>query len=267
MDKNIQCSSAPAIFFMLRGCWHVMLERDLWTPMCFCSHYFADGLIPASWHLGIRQSGKVSSARISSTTMNKVSNLALFAVAPLNWRFLRPLPAPLRQTTTPTAPPACRRLRMLSSTPTPSLNDSALLRAKGYQRGDRVLLFDGVCVLCNAGVDFVLRHDEHHAFKFAALQSDVGRALLHKFDAPTDLSTVVLVDGGRAYVRSEAVLRIGMQLGWYFALPAQLALFAVPKAVRDYLYSNVIAKNRYDWFGKKDECRFVDESNRSRFLR
>lgn len=155
---------------------------------------------------------------------------------------------------------------LTSSTSSASLSDNALLHAKGYRPGDRVLLFDGVCVLCNAGVDFVIRYDQSRAFKFAALQSDVGRALLHKFEAPTDLSTVVLVDAGRAYVRSEAVLRVGMQMGWYFALPAQVALFAVPKPLRDHLYSHVIANNRYDWFGKKDECRLVDESNRSRFL-
>lgn len=141
-----------------------------------------------------------------------------------------------------------------------------MLRSKGYERGDVVLLFDGSCVLCNAGVDFVLAHDESRRLKFAALQSDVGRMLLHKFDAPRDLSTVVLVQDNQAFVRSEAVLRVGKLLNWYLAAPSQLALMAVPKPLRDLFYSNVIAKNRYDWFGRKDECRLVDEENRSRFL-
>lgn len=145
-------------------------------------------------------------------------------------------------------------------------SDDEYLRQKGYKRGDRVLLFDGVCVMCNAGVDFAIRNDPQKKLKLAALQSDVGKVLLRKFDAPTDLSTVVLLEGDTAYIKSDAVLRAGRHLGWYLGMPAQLALVTIPKALRDHVYSEWVAKNRYDWFGKKDECRLVDPKHRSRFL-
>lgn len=147
-----------------------------------------------------------------------------------------------------------------------NIDSDTLLRNKGYKSGDLVLLFDGVCVLCNAGVDFVLQHDTSKTMKFAALQSDVGQLLLDKFNAPKDLSTVVLIQDNKAYTKSEAVLRVGQYLNWYFAVPATLAHVALPKPVRDLFYSNVVAKNRYDWFGEKEECRLVDDENRSRFI-
>lgn len=140
------------------------------------------------------------------------------------------------------------------------------LQKSGYKSGDTVLLFDGICMLCNAGVDFVLEKDTSEQIKFAALQSQVGQALLEKFDAPKDLSTVVFIENNKAYIKSEAVLRVGRHLNWYFSVPAQLALLGVPKPVRDFLYSNVLAKNRYQWFGEKEECRLLDDQHRSRFL-
>lgn len=146
------------------------------------------------------------------------------------------------------------------------IDSDAVLRDKGYSPGDVVLLFDGVCVLCNAGVDFVLKHDTSKEIKFAALQSDVGQILLDKFNAPKDLSTVVLIQDNKAFTKSEAVLRVGRHLNWYFSIPAVLALMGLPKPVRDYFYSNAVAKNRYEWFGEKEECRLVDDENRSRFL-
>lgn len=146
------------------------------------------------------------------------------------------------------------------------IDSDTILRDKGYRPGDLVLLFDGVCVLCNAGVDFVLKHDISKQIKFAALQSDVGQMLLDKFNAPKDLSTVVLIQDNKAFTKSEAILRVGRHLNWYFSIPAALALMGLPKPVRDYFYSNVVAKNRYEWFGEKEECRLVDEENLSRFL-
>lgn len=145
-------------------------------------------------------------------------------------------------------------------------DDDTILSNAGYNPGDRVLLFDGVCVLCNAGVDFVLRYDGDAAFKFAALQSDVGMRLLERYGAPNDLSTVVLLEGDRAYTKSDAVLRAGRALGFPFAPPAQLALLAIPAPLRDALYTYGLAKNRYALFGQKDECTLMRPEHRDRFL-
>lgn len=141
-----------------------------------------------------------------------------------------------------------------------------LLRRKGYRPGDKVVIFDGVCAMCNSGVDFVMREDASRQFKFAALQSETGIALTEKFGCPSDLSTMVYIEGDQAYVRSEAMLRIGRRLGWFFSIPSELALLLVPKRLRDFVYTDVIAKNRYRVFGKRDECRFVEPGEENRFL-
>ena len=144
-------------------------------------------------------------------------------------------------------------------------NDS-LLRRKGYRSGDSVILFDGVCAMCSSGVDAVMRIDRKNQFKFAALQSETGKALTEKFNCPSDLSTMVFIEEDKAYVHSDAMLRIGRRLGPVFALPSELALLLVPKPARDYVYTDVIAKYRYDVFGKRDECRIPTEEERSKFL-
>jgi predicted DCC family thiol-disulfide oxidoreductase YuxK len=142
----------------------------------------------------------------------------------------------------------------------------ALLAAKGFVPSkDRVVVFDGVCVMCNRGVDFLLRWDSARQFKYAALQSEAGQALALKYGAPRDLSTMVYIEGERAYVRSDAVLRIGARL-FGFAPAARLALLTVPRPMRDWFYTNVVAKNRYDVFGKRDECRLVEPGQEDRFL-
>lgn len=141
-----------------------------------------------------------------------------------------------------------------------------LLYAKGYRPGDKVVIFDGVCAMCNSGVDFVLRYDTRRQFKFAALQSETGKALAEKFDCPTDLSTMVYVEGDQAFVKSDAMLKIARRMGWVWALPAELALLLMPRMLRDFVYTDVIAKNRYEVFGKRDECRYVEPAERHRFL-
>jgi predicted DCC family thiol-disulfide oxidoreductase YuxK len=127
-----------------------------------------------------------------------------------------------------------------------------------------ILLFDGVCNFCNGVVNFVLDHDPQGRFRFAALQSDVGKQLLAEHglgDLP--LSTSVLIAGGRAYPDSEGILRAAVLLGGPFKLLTPL-LF-VPRALRDLLY-RAFARNRYRWFGVADQCRVPTPEIRSRFL-
>ncbi|GMY34015.1 DCC family protein At1g52590, chloroplastic isoform X1 [Fagus crenata] len=116
-----------------------------------------------------------------------------------------------------------------------------------------IMLFDGVCNLCNGGVRFVRENDRNRGIRFEALQSDAGKKLLRRSGrAPDDISSVVLVEKDRSYIKSEAVLKI-ME---YIDLPfPQLALFLqfVPLFVRDFLYDNV-ANNRYTIFGRSESC-------------
>jgi predicted DCC family thiol-disulfide oxidoreductase YuxK len=127
-----------------------------------------------------------------------------------------------------------------------------------------IVLFDGVCKFCNAGVNFLLDHDARRRLRFAPLQSEAGRALLGRFGLRTDdFDTIVLVENGRAYARSAAALRIARHLGG--AWPLLAVLFAIPPFLRDGAY-DLFARNRYRWFGKTDTCRVPTPEIRDRFL-
>jgi predicted DCC family thiol-disulfide oxidoreductase YuxK len=131
-----------------------------------------------------------------------------------------------------------------------------------------VVLFDGVCNLCSGVVRFIIERDRDDVFRFASLQSDVGQRLMrdHGVDVATtsgDPDTIMLLDHGRAYVRSTAVLRIGRRLPRYRILSA-LGL-ATPRVLRDLVY-DFVAKRRYRWFGKQDTCMVPTPELRARFL-
>jgi predicted DCC family thiol-disulfide oxidoreductase YuxK len=127
-----------------------------------------------------------------------------------------------------------------------------------------LVLYDGTCGLCNRSVQLILRHDRRGRFRFAALQSDPGRALLERHGLPTDeLSTIVLIDGGRAFTRSRAALRIAgrMDAPW----PLLRALLVVPRPLADAVYG-LVARNRYRMFGRADACMLPPPEVRARFL-
>lgn len=127
-----------------------------------------------------------------------------------------------------------------------------------------IFLFDGVCKFCNAGVNFIIDRDTRKRFRFAPLQSEAGQALLRRFHKRTDdFDTAVVVENGRAYVKSSAALRIARHLGGWWALLT--LLFAVPPFLRDGAY-DLLARNRYRWFGKADTCRIPTPDVRDRFL-
>ena len=128
------------------------------------------------------------------------------------------------------------------------------------------MLFDGVCNLCNGAVQFILDRDRASRFKFASLQSERGRALLaeHGVVAPAgDPDTVYLVEDGRIFDRSTAALRIARHLTFPWWLLS--AFSVVPRLLRDPLYG-VVARNRYRWFGRTDECRIPTPELRARML-
>jgi predicted DCC family thiol-disulfide oxidoreductase YuxK len=127
-----------------------------------------------------------------------------------------------------------------------------------------VILFDGVCNLCNGFVQFVIARDPAARFQFAALQSDSARRLLARVDGLGQVpDSVVLVDRGRVYTRSSAALRIARGLPFPWSLAR--ALIVVPRPLRDWVYDRV-ARHRYRWFGRKDTCMVPTPDLRARFL-
>jgi predicted DCC family thiol-disulfide oxidoreductase YuxK len=127
-----------------------------------------------------------------------------------------------------------------------------------------VLLFDGVCNLCNASVQWVLNRDRKGTFKFAALQSDTGQVLLRKFGFSSDnFDTVVLVDGERIFTRSDAPLEIVRRLGGLWPV---LGIFKyIPRPLRNMVY-DWVARNRYRWFGRREECMLPRPEWKGRFV-
>jgi predicted DCC family thiol-disulfide oxidoreductase YuxK len=126
-----------------------------------------------------------------------------------------------------------------------------------------VIVFDGVCVLCNGWVRFLLKHDRVGRYRFAAMQSEAGRVLLagHGLD-PDDPASFLLVDSAQAWTDSDAIRRVLTGLGGLWRLAGVIAV--VPRVVRDPLYRR-IARNRYRLFGTT-ECRVPTEEERARFL-
>ena len=129
---------------------------------------------------------------------------------------------------------------------------------------DLVLLFDGVCNLCDGTVRFVAKRDSRRVFKFAPLQSEAGKGLLAKFHLSVeDVSTMVLIEGDRVYTESSAALEITKRLRGLW--PLVYGLIVIPKPVRDWAY-RIFARNRYRWFGKKESCMIPDAELKERFL-
>lgn len=127
-----------------------------------------------------------------------------------------------------------------------------------------IVLFDGVCNLCNSAVKFIITHDKKNVFRFAALQSEAGQNLLAKYNYPTtELNSIILVENNKAYDKSTGALRVVKKFKGLW--PLFYGLIVIPKFLRDGIY-NWVAKNRYKWFGKKDECMIPTPELRARFL-
>ena len=128
----------------------------------------------------------------------------------------------------------------------------------------KIILFDGVCNLCNRAVQFIIKRDKKEQFLFASLQGKTGNALLKKFDIPGNVfNSFILVEGDKVYTRSTAALRIAKKLngGWKLLY----GLMIIPRFIRNAVY-NVISKNRYKWFGKRNECMVPTPELKERFL-
>ena len=128
-----------------------------------------------------------------------------------------------------------------------------------------ILVFDGVCVLCSHWVSFVLRHDRRRMYKFAAMQTSPGRKLLieHGID-PDDPKSFLLLEAGRAYTDTNAIVRVLRSFGGRWKI-ASFLMALVPRFVRDPLY-RWTARNRYRLFGRHDVCTVPSAHNADRFL-
>ena len=129
----------------------------------------------------------------------------------------------------------------------------------------KIILFDGVCNLCNASVQFVIKHDKKDVFRFVALQSDLGMEIIKHIGIDSkNIDSIVLYQPGLAYYyKSNAAIEIAKQLGGLFHYGTIFKI--IPAGIRNMLY-DYIAKNRYRWYGKQEQCMIPTEELKSKFL-
>lgn len=129
---------------------------------------------------------------------------------------------------------------------------------------DHIILFDGVCNLCNGAVNFIIKKDKKQLYRFASLQSGFGKSLLKQYELESDdLNSFVLIENNKPYLKSSAALHIAKNVGGIYS--TLYVLMIIPRFIRDFFYS-VIAKNRYKWFGKTNECMIPTPQLQARFL-
>lgn len=139
------------------------------------------------------------------------------------------------------------------------MEDSIDLQA--FNNDHPIIVYDGVCILCNGFVQWIIRHDEDGKFRFLSRQSDLGKAFIDSVSTFND--TVYLIYKGQQYQLSDVAIQTSVILGGFWKL-LSVAKY-IPKGFRDMVY-RWIAKNRYKWFGRKDTCIIPDPEIRSRFI-
>lgn len=127
----------------------------------------------------------------------------------------------------------------------------------------RIIFYDGACSFCHRGVAFIVKRDKSQVFSFASLQSDVAKDLLMHAQVPHDVDSIVLLEGNRTYIKSTAVFKICRHLRGLWKLG--VVFLVLPKVFRDLCY-DIVAKNRYKWFGKSKRCALPPKEARKRFL-
>lgn len=129
---------------------------------------------------------------------------------------------------------------------------------------DYLVIFDGVCKLCTHSVHFILAHETEPLFRFAPVQSASGTRLLRELGLdPDDVETFVVIADGKAYLRSDAAIRIAPHLrgAWRWLGAVKF----VPRAIRDWIY-DLVARNRYRWFGRREQCIVPTAEISARFI-
>lgn len=136
---------------------------------------------------------------------------------------------------------------------------------QGIPKNKKLILFDGVCNLCNASIQYVIRHDNNNLFVFAPLQSTIGNEIIDKFKIDTSKTDSILLfehDKGIAF-KSTAALKIASHLG--FPRNVLVVFYIIPPFIRNWVY-DFVAHNRYKWFGKSDECMIPTPELQAKFL-
>lgn len=128
---------------------------------------------------------------------------------------------------------------------------------------NEIILFDGICNFCQGSVKFIIKYDKTKKLKFASLQSEIGQKLRTTYQIPDDTDSIVFIKNKNAYIKSSAALRIATYLS--FPLNLLYIFIIIPTFIRNFFY-DIIAKNRYKWFGKQDACMLPSHEIRSRFL-
>jgi predicted DCC family thiol-disulfide oxidoreductase YuxK len=126
-----------------------------------------------------------------------------------------------------------------------------------------IILFDGVCNLCSSTVSFLIKYDKNNIFKFAASQTNAGENIIRQYTILNEGKSVIFIKDGIVFYKSDAVIEIAKLIKGWPHIFKYVSLF--PKFFRDGLY-NLIAKNRYSLFGKKETCMVPTEEDRNRFL-
>ncbi|MGA9226564.1 MAG: thiol-disulfide oxidoreductase DCC family protein [Mesobacillus sp.] len=126
-----------------------------------------------------------------------------------------------------------------------------------------VILFDGVCNFCDASVQFILNRDPEGIFQFASLQSEAGQNLVKKHNVPADVDSMILIEDDKVYYKSTAALRVSRHLQGAWKM--LYGFIIIPSPIRNIVY-DLIAKNRYKWFGQKESCMLPPPNIRKRFL-
>ena len=127
-----------------------------------------------------------------------------------------------------------------------------------------IILFDGVCNFCNGAVNFTIKRDKKNTIRFAALQSNAGKELIQQYGLPADdMRSFILIENGKVYNRSTAALKVCRYLSGLW--PLCYGLIIVPAFMRNGIY-DWIAKNRYKWFGERQECMIPSQDIRAKFL-
>ena len=127
-----------------------------------------------------------------------------------------------------------------------------------------IILFDGVCNLCNGAINFIIKRDPKDQYRFAALQSDIGEELLEKYQIdPEKTDSIVLIRNGSAFAKAGAALRIANKMSG--AWPLLYGLIIFPRFISNTVY-DYIANHRYKWFGKKESCMIPTPELKKKFL-
>jgi predicted DCC family thiol-disulfide oxidoreductase YuxK len=131
-------------------------------------------------------------------------------------------------------------------------------------QSQKIIFFDGICLLCNRTVDFLLKNDRKKSLKFASLQSAFAVDFLQQLrNQAVKEDTIIFYDEGQLLIKSTAVLKIAAYLGMPYALFA--VFFVIPRPWRDLFY-DIIARNRAKWFGSREQCRVPDQETSGRII-